>query len=110
DRYTLLCLPHVPRQALPSFPHDALPILNRTWATPICSHLMILQACALTVVVLGKSWASTWRLPLIEPSRSTKAHCGCPITKVIRSEEHTSELQSRFDLVCRLLLEKKKTA
>src|SRR5699024_12062899 len=26
---------------------------------------------------------------------------------IIRSEEHTSELQSRFDLVCRLLLEKK---
>src|SRR5699024_12796329 len=28
--------------------------------------------------------------------------------KCNRSEEHTSELQSRFDLVCRLLLEKKK--
>src|SRR5699024_11221123 len=28
--------------------------------------------------------------------------------KTERSEEHTSELQSRFDLVCRLLLEKKK--
>src|SRR5699024_12565574 len=28
---------------------------------------------------------------------------------VPRSEEHTSELQSRFDLVCRLLLEKQKT-
>src|SRR5699024_12835401 len=28
--------------------------------------------------------------------------------KTKRSEEHTSELQSRFDLVCRLLLEKKK--
>src|SRR5438067_4864781 len=27
---------------------------------------------------------------------------------MMRSEEHTSELQSRFDLVCRLLLEKKK--
>src|SRR5690349_23877653 len=27
---------------------------------------------------------------------------------VVRSEEHTSELQSRRDLVCRLLLEKKK--
>src|SRR5699024_12447007 len=26
----------------------------------------------------------------------------------VRSEEHTSELQSRFDIVCRLLLEKKK--
>src|SRR2546428_9353193 len=30
--------------------------------------------------------------------------CGCNL----RSEEHTSELQSRSDLVCRLLLEKKK--
>src|SRR5699024_12112208 len=30
------------------------------------------------------------------------------IVSWIRSEEHTSELQSRFDLVCRLLLEKKK--
>src|SRR5699024_11336979 len=26
---------------------------------------------------------------------------------IVRSEEHTSELQSRFDIVCRLLLEKK---
>src|SRR5699024_11270751 len=31
-----------------------------------------------------------------------------PFARVVnRSEEHTSELQSRFDLVCRLLLEKK---
>src|SRR5207249_10457418 len=32
----------------------------------------------------------------------------CPVTepRSQRSEEHTSELQSRFDLVCRLLLEK----
>src|SRR5207249_12132824 len=30
-----------------------------------------------------------------------------PLSHVFRSEEHTSELQSRFDLVCRLLLEKK---
>src|SRR5207249_5834205 len=30
------------------------------------------------------------------------------LERVVRSEEHTSELQSRFDLVCRLLLEKKK--
>src|SRR5207249_5797246 len=34
-------------------------------------------------------------------------HRGPPNFKM-RSEEHTSELQSRFDLVCRLLLEKKK--
>ena len=30
-------------------------------------------------------------------------------TEISRSEEHTSELQSRSDLVCRLLLEKKNT-
>src|SRR5699024_11765181 len=29
------------------------------------------------------------------------------VLRKLRSEEHTSELQSRFDLVCRLLLEKK---
>src|SRR5699024_5433687 len=32
----------------------------------------------------------------------------CDQVCAYRSEEHTSELQSRFDLVCRLLLEKKK--
>src|SRR5437867_10410423 len=31
-----------------------------------------------------------------------------PVTLPVRSEEHTSELQSPYDLVCRLLLEKKK--
>src|SRR2546430_5727999 len=35
----------------------------------------------------------------------TTQHCGCV---VVRSEEHTSELQSQSNLVCRLLLEKKK--
>src|SRR2546422_3463641 len=33
---------------------------------------------------------------------------GSPPLKYVRSEEHTSELQSRLHLVCRLLLEKKK--
>src|SRR5258707_2709823 len=40
----------------------------------------------------------SWAAPLPSRSRATK-----------RSEEHTSELQSRQYLVCRLLLEKKKT-
>src|SRR5258707_4136665 len=38
-------------------------------------------------------------------------HSGCAVLggrRIIRSEEHTSELQSRQYLVCRLLLEKKK--
>src|SRR5689334_23602297 len=39
--------------------------------------------------------------------RAVGRHCRCR-TAVERSEEHTSELQSQFHLVCRLLLEKKK--
>src|SRR5699024_12193539 len=40
--------------------------------------------------------------------RISPARPRTPLTNSLRSEEHTSELQSRFDLVCRLLLEKKK--
>src|SRR5260370_22118907 len=36
------------------------------------------------------------------------AHEQCFIANSVRSEEHTSELQSHLNLVCRLLLEKKK--
>src|SRR5207247_9278008 len=41
-------------------------------------------------------------------SSGTAASTGSTSTRAVRSEEHTSELQSRVDLVCRLLLEKKK--
>src|SRR5438067_10695608 len=41
-----------------------------------------------------------------DPRASVGVHEGARV--LVRSEEHTSELQSRFDLVCRLLLEKKK--
>src|SRR2546430_12861314 len=34
--------------------------------------------------------------------------CSSPLRSITRSEEHTSELQSQSNLVCRLLLEKKK--
>src|SRR5437868_9106089 len=40
--------------------------------------------------------------------RCNGRNAGGPRLPDHRSEEHTSELQSRFDLVCRLLLEKKK--
>src|SRR2546422_8052023 len=41
-------------------------------------------------------------------SASDGAHVAAPDPDGRRSEEHTSELQSRLHLVCRLLLEKKK--
>src|SRR6478672_13930916 len=49
-------------------------------------------------------------LPISSPRRSPYgAPCHRSVTtgEEMRSEEHTSELQSRSDLVCRLLLEKK---
>src|SRR5699024_11426113 len=52
-----------------------------------------------------------WRLclPQALTARSRRTKTSCWKAQNVRSEEHTSELQSRFDLVCRLLLEKKKT-
>src|SRR5207248_8229158 len=51
----------------------------------------------------GRSWdppvAVCWLLPSVRRWRASG-----------RSEEHTSELQSPYELVCRLLLEKKKTS
>src|SRR5690606_40398955 len=54
----------------------------------------------------------SWRVRVSMPSSSSSPGCtrstpGC--SGQCRSEEHTSELQSRENLVCRLLLEKKKT-
>src|SRR5260221_8567011 len=40
---------------------------------------------------------------------AAEANSGCQGRRGARSEEHTSELQSHSDLVCRLLLEKKKS-
>src|SRR5260370_10054667 len=42
------------------------------------------------------------------PCRQSPPRSGWPDSRTARSEEHTSELQSHLNLVCRLLLEKKK--
>src|SRR5688572_32591609 len=57
---------------------------------------------------LGPSWvdspSGSRSMTSTAPARST-----APLTATVsRSEEHTSELQSQSNLVCRLLLEKKK--
>src|SRR5690349_22712640 len=54
----------------------------------------------------GMSARQAAELPL--SSREGAELGGARDTEALRSEEHTSELQSRRDLVCRLLLEKKK--
>src|SRR5437879_13042980 len=46
--------------------------------------------------------------PPLPPPRRTPNDLAAGVGSVVRSEEHTSELQSPMYLVCRLLLEKKK--
>src|SRR3712207_7577211 len=72
--------------------HDAL---------PICGHVVRL------VLVAGDALG---RLvgELDVPAHRADAHVDAAERRGARSEEHTSELQSRQYLVCRLLLEKKK--
>src|SRR4051812_50009861 len=42
------------------------------------------------------------------PSKTSRTRASMSLKDLMRSEEHTSELQSHVNLVCRLLLEKKK--
>src|SRR5439155_3066703 len=48
------------------------------------------------------------RASSLSPKASASSSTSCRAKRARRSEEHTSELQSRGHLVCRLLLEKKK--
>src|SRR5699024_11310186 len=70
------------------------------------------SCCGFDLFSKGCNCCSTW---LIRKSPAPRAaNTSSPAVRfksgaiLNRSEEHTSELQSRFDLVCRLLLEKKK--
>src|SRR5207248_11698058 len=85
--------------------HDALPIYPvgyfLFWETGV-------QAGARQIGTDGKQLAPT-RVIVDGQQRLTSLYAvlrGVPVIR--RSEEHTSELQSPYDLVCRLLLEKKK--
>src|SRR5207248_11715675 len=80
--------------------HDALPILDRLL---IAERAALRHTKSLTLFTLQitnyQSAISLHRIIFAQ-------RVAFPI--VWRSEEHTSELQSPYDLVCRLLLEKKK--
>src|SRR3712207_7848476 len=76
--------------------HDALPISSTSTATPSPS-----APCSAGAGCRGRRWRAS--------ASASAPTCGwSPSAAPRRSEEHTSELQSRQYLVCRLLLEKKK--
>src|SRR3712207_8739801 len=76
--------------------HDALPI----WVCPIASY----SSVSVTVVPFHARVRCPCRPITVHGESHAQPHAG----PAGRSEEHTSELQSRQYLVCRLLLEKKK--
>src|SRR2546430_13234434 len=73
--------------------HDALPILAILTAASTAWERQALQ---------------TLMVSSIRASMPPSVLRSSPIPRMQRSEEHTSELQSQSNLVCRLLLEKKK--
>src|SRR5438309_3596897 len=68
------------------------------------------RPCRTTPAGLRESTSADSNLRSCRPRAKTFRSTGrtAPPRKGRRSEEHTSELQSQFHLVCRLLLEKKK--
>src|SRR5207249_11946747 len=90
--------------------HDALPIsaLRHVYLIPVAALALAFGRLggALGAGATLVLYASVV-LPALERSGLTPETIEGLVT-FARSEEHTSELQSRFDLVCRLLLEKKK--
>src|SRR5207249_10091111 len=102
--------PTAPTQISTLSLHDALPI-SATPATSSGSRRTHRKRSQRTSRH-SKESASIWcRSSSSHPSRDRRIISGStwPESQWTRSEEHTSELQSRFDLVCRLLLEKKNT-
>src|SRR5690606_42130815 len=87
--------------------HDALPILSKK--TPTTSNIIVTALIEAKVIqpfrpkFLKPSFACRFKV-LIFIAVFTPEF----VANDSRSEEHTSELQSRENLVCRLLLEKKK--
>src|SRR5438093_8788804 len=78
--------------------HDALPI------SLVVGHLNILTITFLPMLI---GLAIDFGVHLITRYEEELRH-GKTMEDALRSEEHTSELQSLTNLVCRLLLEKKK--
>src|SRR5690606_40475417 len=95
---------HVPHRALPSFPTRRSSDLNARFSldSRATRETSSISAPARSMV------AGTHHRPSTPGTGWARSRSSSSSTRQWRSEEHTSELQSRENLVCRLLLEKKK--
>src|SRR5438445_7314180 len=87
-------------------------VLSFLFATSYVGRALGLASTWTVVFVIGASASATYLvlapLALSERFRTSILFTNMKRRVIFRSEEHTSELQSRQYLVCRLLLEKKK--
>src|SRR5207253_9587251 len=85
--------------------HDALPILRTAsrWAAARIRTILLMDLCRIGGAV-GQWRVCEWRFRF---NNGRMSALGGEADIRPRSEEHTSELQSRGHVVCRLLLEKK---
>src|SRR5690606_42111366 len=97
-----------PPRLYPLSLHDALPIssIGRSTLRRLSRGR---RGCVPTVSTTGSETAAGSNAGFASSAGSSNAELPEVSLVVNRSEEHTSELQSRENLVCRLLLEKKKT-
>src|SRR5947207_8780816 len=83
--------------------HDALPISTKASAASASLRIRNSENAPTA------AWITRVKAVSVLVAASARADCsGSEADSAVRSEEHTSELQSHSDLVCRLLLEKKK--
>src|SRR5690625_6761529 len=103
--------------AAPMIPKPEKAAISPT-TTPAVPAVMRAHFARFAIAVTPNPRTARWRMSSHQPAppaSSSKKVCESETLKpkpealaVARSEEHTSELQSRGHLVCRLLLEKKK--
>src|SRR2546430_14751406 len=95
-----------PHKSLPSShaaPDPVMAVVAETTSrTPMLQPVLVLNASYEPINVCAARRAIVLVLKGLAMSEEENGHFTC------RSEEHTSELQSQSNLVCRLLLEKKK--
>src|SRR5699024_11310617 len=101
----LLALAESPCSApVPVSLHDALPICTFNGAISVDKNK---EAVKTVLEDYKEAGRSTGLVATSQLTHETPAAFAAHNESRERSEEHTSELQSRFDLVCRLLLERK---